>query len=127
VGLRLSDIAQQVGVSPFHFSRLFTKVVGQPPHAYLTAKRVECAKELLEHSDFTAGEIARRTGYPSQPHFNQVFKDRVGMAPGVYRTLKRGEKRESIFADTGKKRFDRRLSMPAPAGTSVGSIEDLRI
>jgi AraC family transcriptional regulator len=100
VGLRLSDIAQQVGLSPFHFSRVFTKAVGQPPHAYLTEKRVAYAKELLEHSDFTVGEIARRTGYPRQPHFTQVFKDRVGMAPGIYRNFKRGEKEDRMFANT---------------------------
>ena len=91
--LRVADMARHGGLSPFHFSRVFRKAVGQAPHEYLTARRVKFARELLEHTDFTAREIGKRTGYSRQAHFTQIFREMTGMTPGAYRLQMRTARR----------------------------------
>ena len=43
----LSDLAETASMSPFYFARIFKNSVGVSPHKYVTTRRIERAKELL--------------------------------------------------------------------------------
>ncbi len=80
----LEQLAEVAGLSPFHFSRLFSAQVGMPPHAFQTQVRVARAKALLTHG-CPVSEVAARTGFADQSHLTRHFKRLVGVTPGRYR------------------------------------------
>lgn len=81
----LSKIAAEVFVSPFHFSRVFTKATGVTPGRYLTAIRLFEAKKLLLGTDLTVSDIVCSVGYSSVGTFTSRFTRAVGMTPTQYR------------------------------------------
>lgn len=87
--LHVSDLAQQAHLSPFHFARMFRHSLGLPPHAYITARRMDAARELLAASDLPLAEVGRRVGYRTQAHFTGVFRTHVGTTPKQYRDHER--------------------------------------
>ncbi|HVZ53755.1 MAG TPA: AraC family transcriptional regulator, partial [Pseudolabrys sp.] len=56
--VRLTDMAELAGLSPFHFARAFKQSFGVPPHRYHTHRRIERAKALLSEQTATVTEIA---------------------------------------------------------------------
>ena len=89
--LRVEDLGRHACLSPFHFARMFKVSVGQAPHAYLTTKRMQHARDLLGGSTVPIAEVARRVGFRTQAHFSGVFRKQVGMTPGQYRREHRNE------------------------------------
>lgn len=83
--IKLADLAEVVGMSQFHFSRLFKQSMGISPHQYLLQQRVEQAKQLLKTSKLAIADIALQCGFSSQSHFSKHFRSATGMAPGAYR------------------------------------------
>jgi AraC family transcriptional regulator len=84
--LRLEELAQVAGLSPFHFARLFKRSFGVPPHEYQIQKRVEVARRILHteaETDLTT--IAATLGFTDESHFRRHFKRIVGTTPGQYR------------------------------------------
>lgn len=81
----LHDLADLSGLSPFHLLRAFRKETGLPPHEFLTAVRVERAKQLLRRRVLIA-RVAHEVGFADQSHFTRVFKRIVGVTPGKYRS-----------------------------------------
>ena len=93
--LPLEEIAAAAHLSPFHFSRLFKKLTGAPPHAYLAALRVARARVLLAETDLSITEIATRVGYASSSHFAKAFRQVTGLSPRAYRAaIIRGQRSE---------------------------------
>jgi AraC-like DNA-binding protein len=72
-------------MSPFHFSRLFKLATGESPHAYLTRRRVERAKELLADSSLPLVHVASAVGFQTQGHFTEVFRRHTGTTPRRFR------------------------------------------
>ena len=89
-GLHVSDMADCVNLSVFHFMRMFRDSTGQSPHAYLTMKRMERAKALLAEGKLPLAQVASVVGYQTQAHFTGVFHCHVGMTPRAYRVRARG-------------------------------------
>ena len=87
--LRLSEIASAAYLSEFHFARLFKKITGATPHAYLAALRIERARVLLTETDITIVEIGAQVGYGTQSHFTKVFREATGLAPRAFREAAR--------------------------------------
>ena len=87
--LRVEDLGRHASLSPFHFARMFKISVGQAPHAYLTAKRMQHARELLADTAVPIAEVARRVGFRTQAHFSGVFRKQVGVTPGQFRRQNR--------------------------------------
>lgn len=85
--LKVRDLAERVGLSQFHFARMFRRSVGRPPHGYLTDLRMERAKRLLRETDLPLAEVATRVGYQTQAHFTGVFHREVGTTPRNYRLI----------------------------------------
>ncbi|HEY3991780.1 MAG TPA: AraC family transcriptional regulator [Ktedonobacteraceae bacterium] len=83
--LSLAEIAQQSGLSPFHFARRFRQTTGESPHQYVVNRRIETAQRLLKETDLSVGQIALMTGFASQGHFTQAFTRRLGQPPRQYR------------------------------------------
>ena len=83
--LRLGDIAKEVGVSQYHFARMFRQTVGQSVRKYLTSLRVDRAVDLLSDSDVAISEIAYECGFASQSHMTTKVKELVGLTPGLIR------------------------------------------
>jgi AraC family transcriptional regulator len=83
--LSLADIAREVGLSPYHFSRMFKISMGISPHQYVMRQRIERAKVLLKRTDLPVGVVAREVGFASSSHFAQQFRRLVGFAPSDLR------------------------------------------
>ena len=81
----LTQVAQNVGVSPFHFHRLFMKHVGISPKQYLQRKQMQVAKWLLRSSRQSIGKVATQSGFASHGHFTSTFQRMAGMSPRRYR------------------------------------------
>ncbi|WP_162463198.1 AraC family transcriptional regulator [Paenibacillus psychroresistens] len=85
ITLNLNILASQALVSPEHFSRVFKQVTGFSLPAYLGAKRIFKAKELLIQTAHTVSYIADICGYNSVSYFHQTFKKQVGCTPESFR------------------------------------------
>jgi AraC-like DNA-binding protein len=83
--LPLEELAAAAYLSPFHFARLFKKVTGASPHAYLAALRIERAKSHLATTDLSVTGIATRVGYSSSSHFTKAFRQATGLTPRAFR------------------------------------------
>lgn len=83
--LTLGELAAEVYVSPFHFSRMFARVTGVTPGRYLTAVRLFEAKRLLLTTSLTVSDIVCSVGYSSVGTFTSRFTRGVGMTPTQYR------------------------------------------
>jgi AraC family transcriptional regulator len=79
--LTVSGIAQAVGMSPDHFTRLFKESTGQSPYRYVVEARVRKAKELLTTGKFTISEAAHHVGFVDQSHLTRHFKRVFGLPP----------------------------------------------
>lgn len=85
--MTLADLAELVGMSQFHFGRLFKQSLGLSPYQYLLQQRVERAKQLLKHTaDKSIVEIALECGFNSHSHFGRKFRQLTGITPKAYRT-----------------------------------------
>jgi AraC family transcriptional regulator len=83
--LSLSELADHACLSPFHFHRLFTAVVGEGPAEYVRRLRLERAAHELSTTQRAVADIGREAGYGSQSAFTRAFRARFGSAPGVFR------------------------------------------
>jgi AraC family transcriptional regulator len=81
----LRDVAGQVGMSYFHFSRAFKRSMGMSPTNYIAERRIERAKELLNETELPISEVALRSGFSSQSHFSSSFRRVAGSTPKVFR------------------------------------------
>lgn len=83
--IRLEDVAEDLQVSPFYISRIFSRESDFSLVEYLTEKRLGEAKKLLAEGRYNVAEVARMVGYGDANYFSKVFKRRVGCPPGKYR------------------------------------------
>jgi AraC family transcriptional regulator len=83
--LTIAQLAKVACLSRFHFARAFKAAVGQAPHQYVSAHRLERAKELLTRGDQSLLDIALALNFSSQANFTRAFRVRTGMTPGQYR------------------------------------------
>jgi AraC family transcriptional regulator len=83
--IELENLAQLLGMSQFHFSRLFKQSLGSSPYQYLIQQRVERAKQLLKQTDRAIVEIALACGFNSHSHLSKTFRQIIGVTPKAYR------------------------------------------
>jgi AraC-like DNA-binding protein len=87
------EIADEACYSKFHFIRTFKSIYGKTPHQYLTAVRVEKAKELLENgTSVTTACFA--VGFDSLGSFTGLFKRRAGLTPSEYQRQQLARKQQ---------------------------------
>jgi transcriptional regulator GlxA family with amidase domain len=85
------DLARRFGLSPRTLDRRFKDATGRSPLEYLQRQRIKTAKELLESTNLTIGEIAFRVGYQDQGHFTRLFVRHLSVRPGEYRKTVRAK------------------------------------
>lgn len=85
--LSVADIADHVGYSEFHFSRIFSSVVRSSPVPYVAALRFQRAKQLLLTTDEPVVDICHAVGFSSPGTFSRRFAAEVGVTPGGLRRL----------------------------------------
>ncbi|POR45906.1 AraC family transcriptional regulator [Paraburkholderia eburnea] len=79
--LRVADLAQAIGLSPFHATRLFTHATGLPPHAWRTQLRLQRALAPLR-AGVAVADVAAAQGFTDQSHFTRHFRRMFGVPPG---------------------------------------------
>ncbi|MGE6742315.1 AraC family transcriptional regulator [Allorhizobium pseudoryzae] len=81
----LEDVAAEVGLSPFHFQRVFQEVMGESPSAYLRRTRLDRAAMNLQMSQLSITSIALNAGYSSPEAFVRGFFSQFGEVPSEFR------------------------------------------
>ena len=89
--LSIAELAKRHGVSTRTFDRRFRQATGSSPRSYWQQRRVRLAKELLEQTNLTIGEIAYRVGYQDAGHFARLFQRELSVAPFDYRQTVRAK------------------------------------
>lgn len=80
---RIEDLARSLGMSRYHFIRIFSAAYGVTPHAYRNILRVQNAKKLLKNGVAQA-ECAYSCGFADQSHLHRHFHRQVGFPPAQY-------------------------------------------
>ncbi len=87
--LSLNALAEDAGLSPFHFHRLFKEFTGETPKHYCQRLRLErAALRLAIHRDSIL-DIALDSGYRSHETFIRAFRRRFEISPREYRQRRR--------------------------------------
>lgn len=82
--ISLKETAAYIGISPAYLSRIFHREHGISFTKYLTARRLETAKELLQTTRLQTAEVAARCGFTTSSYFIKVFREHYGVTPRNY-------------------------------------------
>ncbi len=82
--LTIQDMCDHVGLSEFHFIRLFKEVSFTTPHSFLLNLKINEVKKRLANDENIA-EVASSVGFFDQSHLNRVFKQFVAATPFQYK------------------------------------------
>ncbi len=83
--IRISDMAQYLGVEPRTLNRRFRRTTGQTPQAYVKRVRMDRAKMQLETTQESIAAIGDAVGYEDENAFRRAFLADVGVTPAQYR------------------------------------------
>ena len=90
--ITLDHLSALSHLNKYYLSHEFTKYYGISPINYLSRKRIDVCKELLENTDYGISDIAHLVGFSSQSYLSQSFRKSCGMTAGTYRKLKKKSK-----------------------------------
>ena len=93
----LERTAGEVGLSPFHFLRLFSGVLGVTPHQYLLRSRLRHAARRLADGEDAVTEVALDVGFSDLSNFIRSFHRAAGVSPRRFRLAARGDRK--IYQD----------------------------
>lgn len=83
--ISLEDVSNYCNMSSYYMSKIFKKEVGINFIDYVTNRKMDIAKELLENTKASIVNIAIELGYNEPNYFSKVFKKKIGVAPTTYR------------------------------------------
>jgi AraC family transcriptional regulator len=84
--LSVAALAEIAGLSPFHFSRLFTSQVGESVMSHVRRKRLQfAARQLSAPTPPDLVQLAFDCGFDSQEAFTRAFKAGLGVSPGRFK------------------------------------------
>jgi len=89
----LEAVSRQAGLSPFHFLRLFARVLGVTPHQYLVRCRLRSAARLLADPRISITAIAYDVGFADLSNFVRTFRRAAGVSPRDFRRAAKGERK----------------------------------
>jgi AraC family transcriptional regulator len=89
----LDAAAHSVGLSPFHFLRLFAKVLGVTPHQYLVRLRLRSAARLLADDTRSITDIALDVGFADLSNFVRTFHRAAGVSPRGFRQMAKAQRK----------------------------------
>ena len=88
---RVSELAEQLGMTREMLSRAFAAEYGGALSAYLKRRQLVHAVRLLETSDLSTTRIAYQSGFGTRRTFYRAFRRGTGMSPDQYRRTRRGK------------------------------------
>jgi AraC-like DNA-binding protein len=91
--IHLERAADQAGLSPFHFLRLFSNVLGVTPHQYLVRSRLRHAARLLADDGRSVTDVAYEVGFGDLSNFVRTFHRAAGLSPRAFRQASRGDRK----------------------------------
>jgi two-component system, response regulator YesN len=83
--ISLQEVAEIIGVSAAHLSRVVKKELGKNFTEYIVDLRMEKAKNMLELTNFKVMDISKTVGYDNPDYFSRIFKRQCGITPQDYR------------------------------------------
>ena len=89
----LESAARAVGLSSFHFLRVFSNVLGVTPHQYLVRARLRRAASLLADDSQSITDVAFDVGFGDLSNFVRTFHRAAGVSPGDFRRAARGDRK----------------------------------
>ncbi|CAN5320347.1 hypothetical protein BH23ACT9_BH23ACT9_06220 [soil metagenome] len=84
--LSVDELASRAAMSPRSFARHFQQATGTTPHRWLTARRVDHARRLLETTDWPVDRVAAASGLGSAANLRARMGEHVGVTPTAYRS-----------------------------------------
>ena len=87
--ISLEEISNIAGLSRYHFTRAFKKVMGIPFSDYLSHLRVKKSEDTLSSLEVNISEVAYSVGFNSLRQFERAFKTTIGLSPLEYRKGKK--------------------------------------
>jgi len=88
--LTLAELAAHAAMSVRTFTRRFREETGLSPVRWLTDRRVELARRLLETTELPVDRVASRAGFGTPTALRQQMHAAIGVAPLTYRRTYRG-------------------------------------
>ena len=88
----LETTAAEVGLSAFHFLRLFARVIGVTPHQYTVRSRLRHAARLLADDTRSITDIALDVGFADLSNFVRTFHRAAGVSPRSFRKAAKGDR-----------------------------------
>ena len=85
--ITLGMLAETAGLSEYHLARMFRISFGMPPHAWIAARRLDRARQLLKATSLPLQQVADACGYADLSHFSHRFRAAVGVSPRQYRQV----------------------------------------
>jgi len=85
--LTLGMLAEIACLSEFHLARMFRISFGMPPHAWIAARRLDRAQQLLKAGTMPLQQVADACGYADLSHFSHRFSAGTGVSPSRYRQV----------------------------------------
>lgn len=83
--LNAQNLAEEAGISLYHFIRLFKKCYGQTPIQLLIARRMVHAQKLLRETNLSVNEVAEYCGFSDLQIFSKAFKKYIGHSPSGFK------------------------------------------
>jgi len=128
--LRLEDVSETAGFSPFHFHRVFKSLLGETLNQFVKRLRLERALYLMSHApNRSLTDVAFDCGFSSSSDFSRSFKQCYDAAPSLFDldTFRKSRREEFERALSNQERGYRFTTLPAgqnPDGFDV-QLRDL--
>lgn len=87
--LSLTDIAEGLGVTTTHLTRVCRETLGVPASSLIEERVMAAAKRDLVFTPMTVAEVGRRLGFADPAHFSKFFSQRAESTPSAYRDMMR--------------------------------------
>jgi transcriptional regulator GlxA family with amidase domain len=83
--MRVERLAEQAGMSPRTFARVYAAKMGITPARMVEKIRIEAVRRILEESDMPIKRIASQCGFAQEDRLRRAFARQVGTTPAEYR------------------------------------------
>jgi AraC-like DNA-binding protein len=83
--LSLSDVSEELGLSPSRFNEIFKTYTAMTPYQYFIQLKIHRAERLLEEEGASVKEVAFSLGFEDQHYFSRLFKNKTGIAPSEWK------------------------------------------
>jgi LacI family transcriptional regulator len=98
-GLNVNELVNVLSISRSTLEARFAEVVGHPPGQEIHRVRLARAKDLLQKTDLSIGQVATLAGFSDLPPFAKFIRRKLGMSPTEFRRQSRSEAESSADSD----------------------------